>query len=97
MSNEHGLDGTTQQQEKGWFNELEDGAQIKDVREAFVKQHEPDVRRATVEVRETRDGEMLKPNSKTILYPQRAWQPLLVQEKARIPSRYRCIPWKTTT
>ena len=56
----------TQQQEKGWFNELEDGAQIKDVHEAFLKQHEPDVWRTTVEVRERKDSEMLKPSSKKL-------------------------------
>ena len=45
----------TQQQEKGWLNELEDGPQIKDLHEAFVKQHEPDVRHAMVEVCKTKN------------------------------------------
>ena len=58
----------TQQQENGWFNELEDGAQIEDLREAFVKQHEPDMQCAMVEVRETKDGEMLKSNKKLTDY-----------------------------
>ena len=47
---------------------LEYGAQIKDLRRAFVKQHEPDVRRATVEVRETEDGEMLQADKMLSVY-----------------------------
>ena len=47
---------------------LEYGAQIKDLRRAFVKQHEPAVRRATVEVRETEDGQMLEADKMLSVY-----------------------------
>ena len=44
-------------------SDLEDDAQIKDLRKAFVKQQVLDVTPAAVVVRETENGEMLKPST----------------------------------
>ena len=41
---------------------------VSDLRRAFVKQHEPDLRHATVEVRETEDGQMLEAHKMLSVY-----------------------------
>ena len=50
-------------------NELRNDAEIKDLRKAFAKQQEPDIRRpAAVAVRETENGETLKASTKLSNY-----------------------------
>ena len=49
-------------------DELEDGAQIKDLHRAFVKQHKPDIWHATVEVCKMENGQVLEADKMLSVY-----------------------------